>query len=518
MKREIDRLKSDSFDLVVIGAGIHGACIARDAALRGYSVALIDKGDIGGETSHNSLKTIHGGIRYIQHLDFARSLESIREREIWLRTAPHLVAPLPFVMPTYGHGARGPLAMRAGVALYNGLGFLAGASAGKAGSRNRVISAADCLAFAPGLPAENLTGAAIWRDGQVRHADRAALEIVAHAVGLGAAAANYVTATGFDLEKGAVAAVRARDEATGEVFAISCRVAINAAGPWVHDVLDPVRGQGGVPPRAPLTRSMNIVTRRPAQSAALAIKSRRPSDSKLGKTNRLYFMVPWLDVTMFGTTHAPAESGEDVDDVEREIESFIAELNDAYNDLDLSLDDVTYCYRGRTPADAEDGGRARKSFVIDHGAEGGPRQLLSTIGVKWTTSRLVAEKTVDLAAGLVPGGRACATRTEPVPELEGVGSGLAGLSAEEIGSVCRAHVSATMTRGLADMLERRTDDYARGALGPADLRAVAGALAEALKWDGAERARQVEHLRRRWTPPALRGALNANTLFGGEGL
>ena len=100
MKRDIEKLKSEQFDLLIIGGGSHGACAARDAALRGMKVALVDKGDICGATSHNSLKTIHGGIRYLQHLNFKRTLESIKEQKIWLRTAPHLVKPLPFLMPT----------------------------------------------------------------------------------------------------------------------------------------------------------------------------------------------------------------------------------------------------------------------------------------------------------------------------------------------------------------------------------------------------------------------------------
>ena len=121
MRRDTSELQDRRFDVVVIGGGIQGACVARDAALRGLSVALIEQADFCSATSHNSLKTIHGGIRYLQHLNFKRAIESIREQQILLRTAPHLVQPLRFLMPTYGLGMRGPVAMGIGVGLFESL-------------------------------------------------------------------------------------------------------------------------------------------------------------------------------------------------------------------------------------------------------------------------------------------------------------------------------------------------------------------------------------------------------------
>src|SRR5262245_48680583 len=119
MKRDLDSLAKREFDVVIVGAGIGGACLAWDGALRGLSVALVDRGDICGATSANSLKIVHGGVRYLQHFDLQRLRQSCRERSIFLRIAPHLVRPLPFVVPTYGHGLQGAEILAVGLGVYD---------------------------------------------------------------------------------------------------------------------------------------------------------------------------------------------------------------------------------------------------------------------------------------------------------------------------------------------------------------------------------------------------------------
>lgn len=330
MQRDLTRMAASPFDVLVIGAGIHGACAARDAALRGLRVALVERGDFGGETSHNSLKTVHGGIRYIQHLNFARTRASIREQTVWLRTAPHLVRPLPFLMPTFGHGMRGPGAMFAGVQLYRmlGLGRNGGLGAASRIRPGRVMGPAAARAIVGEIPGDGLTGAALWDDAQIRFADRAILEILGDAVAHGAQVANHAEVTDLLQEGGRVTGGTVQDRLTGETHEIAGRVVLNAAGPWVGDLAGDLPGHGA---RLPLTRSMNIVTRRPARDVALSIQSNRASDSKLGQTKRLYFEIPWEGCAMFGTTHAPAGDGPDtVATQQAEIATFIAELNAAW--------------------------------------------------------------------------------------------------------------------------------------------------------------------------------------------
>ena len=511
LRRDLAALDRRSFDLIVVGAGIHGCCVARDAARRGLSVAIVDRGDFSGETSHNSLKTIHGGIRYIQHLDFGRSLESIREQQVWLRAAPHLVRPLPFLMPTYGHGMRGPLAMFAGLTLFNALHMARGRA--RAVERARVLGRGACLEMAPSLSDPEITGAAFWSDAQVERADRAALEVLADAARHGAVAANYAEVVAVQREGAQIAGVRVRDGLTGATVEVAGRMVVNAAGPWVSDVLglgDIGAGRTG----AALTRSMNIVTRRPAPDFALAIRSALPSDSRLGKTRRLFFMAPWLDCAMFGTTHAHDDDGPDDPAAQQaEIEAFIADLNEALPALALDLDDVTYCYRGLTPAEEGDGERSRHSRVVDHEAEDGVAGMVSVIGVKWTTARGVAERCVDLVAkklGKAGHGDTAGARLEAFDDLA---REFAGQSPDEMRRICADHVDRTMTVNLSDMLLRRTDDLARGRLSAAEIRLVAQARAARLGWDAAEKARQAASMRQRWMPAPIARIFEGNGLW-----
>src|ERR1043166_854658 len=160
MQRSLDALQSTAFDLLVIGGGILGASVARDAALRGLRVARVERGAGGGGTSSNSLRIIHGGLRYLQHLDLRRMRESIRERSMWLRIAPHLVEPLPVLVPTYGWGLRGKSVLRAALAVNDVIAWdrnrtLAPDRRLPAG---RAVSRAECLALVPELTGPGLTG------------------------------------------------------------------------------------------------------------------------------------------------------------------------------------------------------------------------------------------------------------------------------------------------------------------------------------------------------------------------
>ena len=199
MKRDVSTLRSTQFDVVVVGAGIHGACIARDAALRGLRVALVDKADLGGATSHNSLKTIHGGVRYLQHLNIKRTLESIREQLCIKSTLEQHVKPVAFLMPTYGYGMRGPLAMWVGLQLYNVLVAFMALRLGqkRLPERARVISSKRTRSSLSPDQAQGVTGGALWYELQVEQADRALLDIVADAAAHHCCIASYVKVDGL---------------------------------------------------------------------------------------------------------------------------------------------------------------------------------------------------------------------------------------------------------------------------------------------------------------------------------
>ena len=497
MKRDLAALEGTVHDLLVVGAGIYGACIARDAARRGLKVALIDRGDLGAATSHNSLKIIHGGLRYLQHLDFVRLRQSAREQRHWLRIAPHLTRPLAFVMPTFGHGTRGPEAMRAALALHALL-----ASAGSERSlgprlpRGRILSRAECLEHIPGLTDPRLSGGALWHEVQLVHADRALLTCVQDAAAHGAVIANYLDAERFLGSPEEIKGVRGRDLEGGAMLEIRTRLTINACGPFAHALLTrlgaPVSGFGG------LAKGLNLVVRRPLpEGHAIAVSSRRRSDSLVPRADgRLYFLTPWQGCTVAGTSHLPYPGEADAFRFEEaDILDFLAEINAAWPAAGLSRDDVLYAYAGLTPAEAEGGReevrRARRGQVIDHARRDGIRGLISVQGVKYTTARLVAEQVVDLAlARLGIAAAPCRTALEPLPGAQGGHPGAAPLAGDALRAHVRHAVREDMALRLDDVLLRRLGHAAEGRLDEAQIAAAAAVMAEDLGWGAARRARE----------------------------
>ena len=405
MHRDLAALTQECFDIVVIGAGIYGACCARDAASRGFKVALVDRGDFGSATSHNSLKLIHGGIRYIQHLDFVRMRQSINERRYWLTAAPHLVRPLKCIIPTYGHGIRGPEAMWIASRIHELLGYdrNKGVISDRKVRHGRTLSANEVRTYIPCVEPTNLSGGAIWYDGQMLDADRLLLECVFDAEQAGAIVANYVEVTEIQSSRNRVIGVSARDQLSSTDFTVRAKMVINASGPWINTLLR--RPHLGLSSRVrfPLTMNMNMVTRPLLDGFAAGVYSRRASNSLVDRSNRLFFVTPWRDKSVIGTTHEPYGGNPDRACVsDSQLCYFIDEFNDAFPSASLSLKDVHYCYWGLTPGAGglEDGQvrRARRSMLVDHSKVDGIEGLISVVGIKYTTARAVAEKAVDLAA------------------------------------------------------------------------------------------------------------------------
>ena len=233
-------LQSTPFDAIIIGAGINGAGIARDAAMRGLKVLLLDKGDIGGGTSSWSTRLIHGGLRYLEHGEFGLVRESLRERDTLLRIAPHLVRPLPILIPIYKDARRGPWTIRAGMIAYDLLSF------NKTLPRHQMLSRAQALEQAPGLNSEGLVGAALYYDAQVEFAERLVLENVLSAVEHGALVVTHARVDKVIVEDGAARGVEFINELSGERHSARARIVINAAGPWVDQVLEYRRKLGAI--------------------------------------------------------------------------------------------------------------------------------------------------------------------------------------------------------------------------------------------------------------------------------
>ena len=502
MKRDLDALANRRFDILVVGGGIYGACIARDAAMRGLSVALIEKSDFCSGTSHNSLKIIHNGIRYLQHLDFQRVRESILERRIWLSIAPHLVQPLKVIIPAQGWTTRGPVALAAAQMMHRLIGFdwNAGLPPEQRIPTGRVFGRKSLRALIPGLPLDGLSGAASWHDGQVSDADRIVIECLQSAVADRAEVANYVEADTLLRSNGKVHGVCATDRVEGREFEIRAKVTVNAAGPWTKKLLHRSLGSEVSEQIQPLARNFNIVTNQLLHGYAVGVPSKRSSDAVLGSESRLFFITPWQDVSVIGTTHFPYDG--DPDDyavTEDEIDEFLAEINESYPSADLTKEKVLYVYGGLTPAEPEtvrgEVGRSKRAEVIDHGLTGGPDGLVSVVGVKYTTGRLVAERVVSLVQkklGLKPSpGRARQVQLPGAARAKSLASAETDTSTAFSASVERA-VDDEMAMNLQDFLLRRTDIVARGRLTQSLVSAAADIMSRRHGWTQSESRIQQE--------------------------
>ena len=376
-------VRASRYDVVIIGAGINGAGIARDAAMRGLKVLLIDKGDVGGGTTSASTRLIHGGLRYLENFEFGLVRESLREREILLRIAPHLVKPLAITIPIYKQSKRGRLTIRAGMILYDLLSW------NKSLPRHRMLSRADTLKRWPVLNPEGLLGSALYYDAQVEFPERLVLQNVQSACEFGAEVLTYMHVTGFAVENGKVSGVEFVREDGQKHFA-ETDIVINAAGPWIDQVLDrlPVESPrliGG-------TKGSHIVVPPFPGAPANGIYLEARSDG------RPIFVIPWNEVFLIGTTDVRFQG--DPDEVRCElweIDYLLAETNLALPGAHLTRDSILYTYSGVRPlpvtGDKDEQSITRRHFIREH-----PRlpNLLSIVGGKLTTYRSLAEECVDL--------------------------------------------------------------------------------------------------------------------------
>jgi glycerol-3-phosphate dehydrogenase len=407
MKRDLTTLTRKNYDLLVIGGGIFGVCAAWDAALRGLSVALLDKGDFGHATSANCFKIVHGGIRYLQHLDLYRIRESSRERNALLRIAPHLVYPLPIVIPTYGHGLKGKEILRAGCLLYDMITFDRNHALEDIPQQippSRLISREECLSMFPGLRKSGLTGAVMFYDGQMHSPFRLALSFLRSAVSAGADATNYLEATGFLKRDNRIYGVKATDLLTGNALEVRGKMVLNTTGPWAERLLKV--GAGLSLSRSPaFSRDAFFAVARPlVERCGLAIQgASRDPDALLSRGSRHLFVIPWRGHTLFGVWHGVHKGSPDLFGVtENNLLDFLGEINEAYPEFGLTLKDVTSWHAGlvlfgENKPGATDLSYGKRSIIIDHAFEHGVEGLISVIGVRYTTARGVAEKAVELA-------------------------------------------------------------------------------------------------------------------------
>jgi len=467
--------------VLVVGGGIYGLTIAYDAAQRGLSVALVERGDFGAATSFNHLKTIHGGLRYLQSADLRRMRESIRERRAFARIAPRWIAPLAFAMPTGPSLTRNPMAMKAALAIDAVVGRdrNEGVDPARHLPPGRVVAGAECRELFDGAM-RTVASAAVWHDYQTIDGDRLTLSFARAADAHGAVLANYTEAVGPVRDGSRISGVSARDRLTGRTFEIRARMLVNAAGPWGATLLD----RSGVGMRWPLLKAMNLVTSRPARRAALVGATR---------SGRALVLLPWQGRTLVGTSESSEARQPDDQEARRdEVDAFLADINETFPAFGLKPVEVTLVHRGIVPAAvAAANGQVSlvgHSRIIDHARDGSTPALISIVGVKYTTARVVAEAAVDLLLRKL--GRApapCRTADTILP-----GAGMDDRDPSD--SIAHA-IQEEMAHTLTDVVIRRTGLGAAGYPGDDVANDVATRMRAELNWSDAETRAELNALK-----------------------
>lgn len=389
-KESLRQMKTETFDVLIIGGGITGAGLALDAVTRGLKTALIEKRDFAAGTSSRSTKLIHGGLRYLEHYDFALVREGLRERAELLKIAPHLVEPFPFVIPIYQDSRRNydhPLLVRAGLFLYDLL-------AGKYNiQRHRRVSREEALELAPQLDPRGLKGALVYYDGRTNDS-RLVIEVLKSANAHGAAIANYVCLSGFRKDaQGQIAGAHLHDELTDEAFDVTAHSVINATGVWMNEVRS-------------LSTSLSDDDKqlRPSKGIHLIVSAERLQVTTawlipaIGE-KRFYFVVPWEGYVNIGTTDTDYQGSKDTPGAfESEAKQILQAINAYFPTAQLELSDVISAWAGLRPL-ISSGNTNQSTTAVSRKEEifADEDGLISLAGGKLTTYRLMAERGVDLA-------------------------------------------------------------------------------------------------------------------------
>jgi glycerol-3-phosphate dehydrogenase len=408
MKRNVEQLANKEYDLVIIGGGIFGACAAWDAVLRGLNVALVEKDDFCQATSANHFKMIHGGMRYLQHLDLKRARESSQERTILLRTAPHLTKPLPIMMPTYGHGMKGKEVLGAGLFLYELLTFDRNKDIhdpARQIPRSFFIGKEEILKEYTGLDTKNLTGGVVFYDGQIYNPPRLVLSYIRAAVQEGLDTANYMEVTDYVRNNSRIKGVVVLDRITGDRLEIRSRFVLNAAGPWAHRLNEQLLKKKMTKIPYFSRDLIMVIPKMLSRKYAFAHLSKsHDKDAVLDRGGRHLFIVPWRNYSLIGVWHQLFNKVPEEISIDRlELQQFLDEINHVFKNMQLTFKDISIINTGLIlfGTEKDQGGNfdhsfGKRSMIVDHLEEDGFDGLVTLIGVRATVARLDAVKTIDL--------------------------------------------------------------------------------------------------------------------------
>ena len=431
-----------TFDAVVIGGGMAGAGVARDLALRGASVALFEKGDFASGTSSKSSKLIHGGLRYLELAEFRLVRESLREKKTLERLAPHLVRPLPFLVPVYRGSKRGLITVRIGMWLYDLL------TPGKQTERFRVVPPVEALALEPSIQAADLRGAGYYFDDLLLFPERLCLENALSAARHGARVHNYCEVEEVTRGPRGLDGVRVRDLLTGQVHTARAPVIVNCAGPWV-DRLRELAGVREVGARVlRTTKGIHCLLPRMTEHAVYLSTA----------DDRMIFVIPWRQFSMVGTTDTDFDGDPDRLWATRdEVEYLLGAVRPALPDPRVTLDQVVYTYAGVRPLAFEEGSSASR-VSRDHKVvvEGDGGRFLSITGTKLTCFRSLAEEVGDRVMRAL--GRGVPSRTAELT-LDGLDDEAGKIEARTWMDVSEEMAATGLSR---ETLEILVETYGRG--------------------------------------------------------
>lgn len=381
-RRNIERMKTETFDLAIVGGGITGAGIARDAASRGMKVALVEARDFAFGTSSRSSKLIHGGIRYLENLEFGLVFEALSERKVLFEIAPHLVHPLKFVLPIYRNARVGMFKMGLGMFLYDALSLF------DAPEHHERLDFQETLRRLPMLQNAGLEGAYAYYDAYMDD-DRLTLETHRSAFSMGAVAANYVKVVDLGTNEGRTTALLCRDEITQSEFAVRAKHFIGSVGPWTDIFGFDVMKKWNRTLRP--TKGIHITldrNRLPLKEAVVMV-----DDAK----KRIVFGIPRHEMIIIGTTDTdyPGDPA-DVHSERADIDYLMSIAHEYFPGAALTERDIMASYSGVRPL-VHDSSESESKTSREHKIWSDPRNFTFVAGGKYTTYRHMSEQIVDFA-------------------------------------------------------------------------------------------------------------------------
>ena len=389
----LDRLKNikKEYDLIIIGGGIYGATLLWEATLNRLSAILIEKNDFCSATSANSLKIIHGGLRYLQNFDLKRIRESSRELQVLMNILPNLIHALPCVIPTYPKLKRSKRAFQFALSLYNLISFHGN---NEFGFKNeiplgKVISIDEFQTLIEELNLPGITGGALWYDALNYNSERSTLAFILSSIHRSADAFNYMEMKNLIVRNGLAIGIKACDNLSGQDLEILGKTIVNATGPWTN-IVGHHMNMNWKKSQFYFVKAVNIIINRYFSDFAFGLQINRSIDD-IHEANRYLFFVPWRGATMIGTWYfSHTSSPDELVLTEKELNGCINQIQELFPEANITRDSVCFVHAGLVPAAQS---LNKNSFklkehhsLIDHNLHGGPDGVISVLGVKYTTA------------------------------------------------------------------------------------------------------------------------------------